>query len=565
MKFGSKSLAFAIVLLTLMTTAATVMLLDDRVTTPNYGGTSLKAGTLSASYNSTFNVTVTDEVGRPIGGSTVGPATVKIFGNTTPSTGWTTDSKGSVVITGVLGNSTGSLYYISVEANGFDTSPLEPVVAMENRTTNITVILVGGVILGKVSTATMPPVGIAGATVYITDLGPAYSNKTNSLGQYIIKGVPEGRNYTVLANATGYIGVFSPLVHVPITGSVDFVLTSLTGLLSGFVYDSTTHEGLNGTNVSIKIGNTATIVTSSANGSYEFSNGLPPGTYAVTATRNGYYANTTTGVTVTRENQTILNFNLTQKPTLLRGTVRSGTLLLVRANISIVGTTLYNISGPDGTYEIANITPGSYTIQASRPGYVTAQFAEIIGLGEDKELSINLTAIPGAILRGIVSTSVGNIALVNVKVTLVTTNNITQNSTSTNIKGEFAFTGLLPGTYTLLFELANYRPMQVSGIIVTNASTPSQQFLMTPLPHGFSGFIFGFDLPHSMMFLGLFLTAAILAVAVYLRIRTFQSPGSAPAVYDNVDDEAENEGAADGQGDLEDKLSESSGDGKDSE
>ena len=560
---GPKPLAFTIVLLTLMTVAATVMLLSDHVMIPNDRGAVLKARTFSASYNSTFNVTVIDEDGRPIGGPPVGPATVKIFGNTTTPAGWETDSKGSAVITGVFGNSTGILYYLSVEDTGFRTSPLEQVVAIENRTTNVTIILVGGVILGKVSTTAMPPVGIVGATVYIPSLGPGYSNKTNSLGQYIMKGIPEGQTYTVFANASGYIGALSN-VYVPIAGSVDFVLTSQTGSISGFVYNSATHLGLNGTNVSVRIGNSFILVSSSMNGSYEF-NDVPPGTYAVTATKIGFHSNTTTGVNVTRENQTSLYFNLTEKPTLLRGAVRSGTLLLVRANISVVGTMFYNLSGPDGTYRITNLTAGTYTVQASRPGYVTALFVEVIGPGEEKELNVNLAAIPGAILRGVVSTIVGNVKvpLVDVKVTLVTTN-ITQNSTSTNILGEFAFTGLLPGNYTVLFERADYRPMQVSDIAVTNDSTSSRQFLMTPLRHGFSGFIFGFDMPHSMMILGLFLTIAILAVAVYLRIRTFQAPGSAPAVYDEVDDETANGGSADGQGDLEDQLSESKGNGKDS-
>ena len=563
-KSSPKPLAFAIVLLTLMTSAATVLLLDDRVMIPNDRGPVLKARTLSASYNSTFNITVIDEDGRPIGVPPVGNATVKIVGNTTKPSGWQTDGNGSVVITGILGDSTGIPYYLSIEATlgGFQTA-LRQVVAKENTTTNITIILVGGVILGKVSTAAMPSVAIAGATVYIPSLGPGYSNKTNSLGEYIMKGIPEGQTYTVFANASGFVGV-PKIVSVPITGSVDFVLMSQTGSISGIVYDSSTHKGLNGTNVSVGIGNSVILVPTSANGSYQFT-GVPPGTYTVTAARNGFYSNTTTGVTVTRENRTTLNFNLTEKPTLIHGAVRSGTLLLVEANISVVGTTLYSISGPDGTYEITNITPGTYTIRASRPGYVPAQFVEIIELGEDKELNINLTPVPGSILRGIVSAIVGNVKvpLVDVKVTLVTSN-ITQNSTSTNILGEFAFTGLVPGNYTVLFELANYRPMQVSGIAVSNSTTPSRQFLMTPLRHGFSGFIFGFDLPHSMMLLGLFLTAAILAVAVYLRIRAFQSPGSAPAVYDNVDDESDDRGSADGQGDLEDQLSESMGDRKES-
>jgi len=634
MTFSPKPLAFAIVLLTLMTASATMMLSDDR-------GPVLTAR-IQASYTSSFNLTVIDEDGRPIGGLSVGPATVKIVGNTTMPAGWQTDVNGSAMITGVSGNSTGILYYLSVNATGFQTA-LKEVVAKENRTTNVTIILVGGVILGKVSTAAMPPVGIAGATVYIPSLGSGYSNKTNSLGQYIMKGIPEGRTYKVWANASGYIAVPKD-VSVPITGSADFVLMSPTGSISGFVYDSATHNGLSGTSVSLSINNSAILipVTSSANGSYHFTgvppgiynvtatkigfspntttgvevtrenqttldfnlteiptllhgtvrsgtlllvranisvvgtkfynltgpdgtyaiNGVPPGTYAITATRTGFYSNTTTGVEVTRENQTTLDFNLTEKPTLLHGTVRSGTLLLVRANISVVGTRFYSLSGPDGTYEITNITAGTYTVQASRLGYVTALFEEVIGHGEEKELNVNLTAIPGAILRGVVSAIVGNVRtlLVDVKVTLVTTN-ITQNSTSTNILGEFAFTGLAPGNYTVLFELANYRPMQVSGITVTNGTTPTHQFSMTPLRHGFSGFIFGFDMPHSMMILGLFLTIAILAIAVYLRIRHFQAPGSAPAVYDEVDDEKAYGESADGQGDLEDRLSESKGKG----
>ena len=564
MRFGPKPLAFAIVLLTLMTAAATVMLLSDCMMPPNDRGPALKARTLSSSYNSTFNVTVTDEDGRPIGGFPVGPATVKIVGNTTRTIWPQTDNNGSAIIKGILGNSTGILYNISVEATGFQTA-LKQVVAKENSTTNVTVILVGGVILGKVSTAAMPPVGIAGATVYVPSLGSGYSNKTDSSGQYIMKGIPQGKPYDVFANASGYLETHKN-IFVPITGSVDFVLTSQTGRLSGFVYDSATHEGLNGTNISVRIGNTAIIITSSSNGSYDFPNGVQPGTYAVTATKSGYYSNTTTGVKVTRGNQTTLDFNLTEKSTLLHGTVRSDTLLLVRANVSVLGTSFFNLTGPDGTYEITNITPGSHTVQVSRTGYVTALFAEVIGIGEEKELNVNLTAIPGAILRGVVSAIVGNVRtlLVDVKVTLVTTN-ITQYSTSTNILGEFAFTGLTPGNYTLLFELANYRPMQVSGITVMNASTPTHQFSMTSLRHGFPGFIFGFDMPHSMMILGLFLTIAILAIAVYLRIRTFQAPGSAPAVYDDVDKETDSSVSADGQGDLEDRLSESKGNRKDSD
>ncbi len=552
MKFGPRPLAFAIVLLMLMTAASTFLLADDQAPVR-------KARILQSSYTSSFNVFVIDQDGRPIGGP-VGPATVKIVGNTTNPGGWQAYADGAVTITGIFGNSTGIAYDLTVEASGFQIA-FTTAVAIENTATNVTVIMTGGYILGKVTTASIPEVAIANATVYIPSLGPGYSNRTNSLGQYIMRGIPTGRTYTVWANATGYVGVASNVL-VPILGSVDFALTSQTGSIIGYIYNAATHAPLNDTNVSIKIGTSVTLIMSSENGSYEFTS-VPPGTYAVTAARDGFNSETASNVVVTRENTTRLDFNLTEKPTLLHGAIRSGTLLLVKANVTILGTGLFNISGPDGTYAITNIPAGTYTIEASRPGYVTAQFVRTIKPGESLELNINLTAIPGAILQGVVSTMVGSskVPLVDVKVTLVSTN-VTQNSTSTNIHGEFAFTGLTPGNYTLLFEHADYRPTEYSGITVTNETGAARQFLMTPLRHGFSGFIFGFDMAHSMMILGLFLTIAILGVAVYLRIRTIQVPGNAPAVYDDVEDEMPDEANADGGGDLEDRLSESKNGGK---
>jgi hypothetical protein len=64
---------------------------------------------------------------------------------------------------------------------------------------------------------------------------------------------------------------------------------------------------------------------------------------------------------------------------------------------------------------------------------------------------------------------------------------------------------------------------------------------MEPTKEGFGGFIFGFDLAHSMMILALFLTIVILALAVILRIRTLEAPDKAPAVYDQ-EEPSEGEG-----------------------
>lgn len=126
----------------------------------------------------------------------------------------------------------------------------------------------------------------------------------------------------------------------------------------------------------------------------------------------------------------------------------------------------------------------------------------------------------------------------NVKVSIVSSD-LVQKTEYTTVDGGFKFTELAPGNYTLQFERADYRPMIVGHVVVTDGDSPTRNYTMTPLRHGFSGFLFGFDMSHSMMFLALCLTILILGVAVYLRARTFQAPGNAPAIYDEGESEGE--------------------------
>jgi uncharacterized membrane protein len=112
-----------------------------------------------------------------------------------------------------------------------------------------------------------------------------------------------------------------------------------------------------------------------------------------------------------------------------------------------------------------------------------------------------------------------------------------QRSTITNAFGMFEFTQLVAGNYTLQFVLSGFKPMEIRNVAVQAEGITNQTFYMEPVRKGFEGFIFGFDLGHSMMILALFMTIVILAIAVYLRIRTFQAPETAPAVYDQEEEE----------------------------
>jgi len=505
----------------------------------------LKSRTLQAWPSGTIVVNVTDEVGRGIAG-----ATVRTTGNTII---WQnqTGSDGSVTISLLPADdnvTNGLTYQLNASMTGYRDSANVFQNVSENGTQYVTLAIFGGSILGTVTTSlggTIAPV--EGANVTIASLGFS-TNVSQSSGAYRLDGIPAG-TVSVAANASGYVPTSQDIV-MPLGGSIllNFVLISQNGSISGHVYHSTLHKVLNNTNVSVRVGSFTITVMSGSDGSYNLTN-LPEGTYTLTAERDGFLSIAIPDVVVTRGNVTLgVDLNLTEKPTRLYGVVRSGTRLLVGANISVVGTSTFNLSGPDGNYEIGNLTAGIYTIRASSPGYETAAFAGVVmPEGGEIQLNINLTGLPGALITGVVIDADTGLPLANVLVTIVDIDP-PRAGVATDINGAYGLPGLDPGNYTIRFEKTGYRPVEISDVNVTKDGETKQDLEMTPLRRGFEGFIPGFDIPHSMMLMALCLTIIIFALAVYLRHRSFETPESAPAVYDQAEEEeADKEATVDGE------------------
>jgi hypothetical protein len=502
----------------------------------------LKAHTSQAWPSGTIVVNVTDEAGRRIGDATVRTAGNGILWRNQ------TGSDGSVTI-GLLpadDNVTNGLtYQVNASMSGYRDSSNVFQSVSENRTEYVTLVIFGGSILGTVTTSsggTMVPV--EGANVSIASLG--YSTIVSpASGAYRLDGIPAG-THSVTANASGFVRS-SQDVTVQLGGSVllNFVLLSQNGSISGHVYHAAIHTPLNNTSVSVHIGSFIITVLSGSDGSFNLTN-IPEGTYTLTAEKNGFFSGTVADVVVTRGNRTAgVDFNLMEKPTRLYGVVRSGTRLLVGANVSVVGTSVFNLSGPDGNYEIGNLTAGTYTIMASSPLYETASIpGVVIPEGGETQLNINLTGLPGAIISGVIVDAGTNLPLAYVLVTIVDITP-TRPSVSTDINGAYGLPGLEAGNYTVRFEKTGYRPVEIAHINVTKDGTTIQNIEMIPLRKGFEGFIPGFDVPHSMMLLALCLTIIILALAVYLRHRSFETPGSGPAVYDQEEEAEEGPEAED--------------------
>jgi hypothetical protein len=508
----------------------------------------LKARTMQAWPSGTIIVNVTDEVGNMIAN-----ATVWTTGNGI-SRQDKTDSNGSVTISMLPADdnvTNGLTYLLNASMPDYRDSNNEQQNVSENWTEHLTLIIFGGSINGNVLTAfgsTLAPV--EGANVSIETKSLWYSTTTLPVtGFYQLIGIPAG-TYLITASASGY-ELNQTVIAMPLGGRITLnpVLTSQTGWISGHVYHSTLRTVLNNTNVSARLGSITITAISESDGSYEIGN-LTAGTYTMTAEREGFLSTTIADVVVTRGvRKDGVDFNLTEKPTRLYGVVRSGTRLLVGANVSVVGTSTFNLSGPDGNYEIGNLTAGIYTVSASSPGYETATIADVVmPEGGTIQLNINLTGLPGALISGVVLDADTGMPLANVLVTIVDIDP-PRAGVSTDINGAYGLPGLDPGNYTVRFEKTGYRPVEISNINVTKDGQTVQNLEMTPLRNGFEGFIPGFDIPHSMMLMALCLTIIIFALAVYLRHRSFETPESAPAIYDQAEEEeAEKETTVDGEG-----------------
>lgn len=507
--------ASALALLLIISAVACLML-----TTPGEELSPIKAGISGFTFG--INVTVTDEAGRPIDGALVG-----IRDNS--SGPWTTVG-GSVLIDGLADNVTS--YTLWANKTGYLNSVDTPVVVNVSTTANVTLVVTGGSIWGFV-TSQLGHVSLGSVGIdelgYTTSVSPAD-------GTYALEGVPSG-NYTVNASAPGY-ALDSKNLTVT-AGKItrqDFTLYSQEGWLSGYVFHSVTQLPLNDTNVSVTKDNSTTTVPNNADGSYLIV-GLPEGNYTVTASKDGFYTITLTNVFISNNGTSNFNFSLSEKPTLIYGTVRSGSYLQPNVNVSVVGTTVFNESDAEGDFRLENLSAGVYDLSAKLEGYELAQISDVfLPIGGEVRVDIDLVAMPGAIVRGQVLERDSREPISSVSVTIIAPDG-EQRSKDTNFKGQFEFTGLADGDYTLQFEMTGYRPLEVGKIAVSSDTVSNSTYYLVQDRQGFTGFIFGFDLAHSMMILALFVTIMILAAAVYLRIRTFQTPENAPAVYDQAEEE----------------------------
>jgi hypothetical protein len=207
--------------------------------------------------------------------------------------------------------------------------------------------------------------------------------------------------------------------------------------------------------------------------------GVANGTYTVTPSMTGYtFSPTSTSVTVNGANQAGNNFVATQMASyIIGGWVFANGNPLPGATVTLSGgsSSVQVTTDTNGYFNFFNVAAGTYTITAQMTGYVMSPSGiSVTPNNSNADLNNVFTASPAPVTQtfSISGTIVDNNNAPLAGVALALSGTITGNTT-TDANGNYSFTGLASGSYTIIPTLANYTFTPVSLSATVNGADVS--------------------------------------------------------------------------------------------
>ena len=320
-------------------------------------------------------------------------------------------------------------------------------------------------------------------TVYLVRDGVQIQTKTTLENrEYIFSEITPGE-YSVRFTKSGYKAYESDVVTV-VAGESYVVdgqkLEGLYGAVAGHVLLSDTNDY---SGVVITLTNSSVMTQSlseisASDGSFRFDNITTPGTYLLTYSKDGYIKNQSKSV------QVILGSVAVAQTVTLKSTTSTvkGIVTLdgytSHENISILLNNDNNqytaTTDQKGNYLINRVLPGSYSLIASKDGFITSQSVNIvIEPSVDKQLEPLSLAVAVKSITGSVELELAN----DYSGVLVTATNLRDNklvySAISNSNGAFTLAGMKSGEYSIVLSCGGYNSItlptvNVSGTTVFN-------------------------------------------------------------------------------------------------
>jgi FtsP/CotA-like multicopper oxidase with cupredoxin domain len=322
---------------------------------------------------------------------------------------------------------------------------------------------------------------IADVTVAVTD---GASVLTDGNGDYAIRSLPPG-TYTITPTASDYtfeagaVNITNADVVLNFTGKLK------TYTLSGRILAQDTNTPLSG--VTVELTGTPRTTATDETGTFKFS-GLVNGSYTVRPTLDGY-AFEPAAMTYTVNGADVSNVDFTGELLTysILGKVTYSTTGNPTANVAINVTGKMSTSAttnPDGTFTVTKLVPGDYVVKPSLTGYTFDPNEKALTISSADQNGINFSAISQTpttyLISGRVTVSGSGAALSGVTVAL---GGSTSATTTTSNSGDFIFSGLGNGDYTVTPFLSGYTFNQTTlPVKINNANVANVNFQAIPPP-----------------------------------------------------------------------------------
>ena len=339
------------------------------------------------------------------------------------------------------------------------------------------------------------PLSIAANTTYVVSVntGNTYYVSTSS-------GLSSQVNNGDLHSVVGNNGVYGASGSFPTSSYQnsnyfrDIVFTpGITYSASGSITPAASGSGAT---LTLTLGGpTLGTVTANASGSYTFS-GLPNGSYTVTPSKTGYTFNPTSAPAVVNNgNVTVATFAATAVPTytasgsITPGATASGaTVTLSLGGITVTTTT----ADASGNYSFTGLSNGSYTVTPTKTGYsfTPTSAPATINNANVTVAAFTITAVPTYSISGSITPAASG---TGTTVTL-TLGASTIASATADVSGNYSFTGVVAGSYTVTPTKTGFTfspisaPANVSNANVTvatftaTANSATQTLFTTQIP-----------------------------------------------------------------------------------
>ncbi len=329
---------------------------------------------------------------------------------------------------------------------------------------------------------------LQGVNVSLSGNTGSGNGTTNLSGVFLISELSPG-TYNLTAYKQGY-GTFTNTYTLSDSLTVNITMNANTSKVTGTVKNQS--GGLLSFSPTLKLvsGQDIQTTTTDNNGNFTFDNVAPNATYTLATEifREGY-GNDDTSFTIAPGVVTYGPVNLIS---VISKSKVSGNVGTPSASVLVRNTATQEefttVSGSDGSYEVAFLTNGTFSVQPQKAGFNFSPSTTSVTLGIEDSKTANFTASANAGSVSVKALDNTGKAVQNAIVSVVSSDTQYVYNSATNNTGEAIFTQIPALQYTLTVQKDGYtaNPLQKT-ITITNNGNLTENVTLTPNSSSVSG------------------------------------------------------------------------------